>query len=480
MRSTVGQGTTTPVSRPTAMSSSEPPPRKRPRLSESRAAISTREASAATSLEVDHMILDYLAYQALTRCLDLSSSEWPSRDDLDAISRDIALVDDQLNLFHTRHPTHVHDEQLRLRLLLLQLVDLITFRYHRHDTTPSLETLSRLRAQNQHRARRWIGSAERLPTRAYDTTIYDSALPVPAAQLRLNRAEAVRDVAAPPEETEAEAEGEGEEGQEESQFYGTPASVSLLDLLPLFMEVSAAVHSLLPADEGGDECGASVNPRWMQLAADLITHACLEQYLVRGAVGSDVLDEAFAWGAPRDADRTDDGIKNEDQEAEEENKKEELREDLQIGYGAREKARDALVAGMFRYADGGERQGEEDGDDDEADTWPAIRDAALRRFMPPFPSVPQAGDRLKDGVRSTRDFFHAHLARLAEEYPASRTEATLREYLGHLAATPPKPVLVQLERGNLDGMTKAQTREFLESCGIRPEDFLGAMPASRR
>lgn len=73
--------------------------------------------------------------------------------------------------------------------------------------------------------------------------------------------------------------------------YGSPASLSLLDTLPLFMAVSAA-HNILQGD--------NVTELWMELAARYMTQAVLEQYLVYGAKGSKIIEEAFAYGFSAD------------------------------------------------------------------------------------------------------------------------------------------------------------------------------------
>lgn len=72
-----------------------------------------------------------------------------------------------------------------------------------------------------------------------------------------------------------------------SAFYGSPASLSLLDTLPLFMAVSAAQKVLQ---------GNGVTDLWMKLAARYMSQAVLEQYLVYGAKSCKVVEEAFAYG----------------------------------------------------------------------------------------------------------------------------------------------------------------------------------------
>ncbi len=77
-------------------------------------------------------------------------------------------------------------------------------------------------------------------------------------------------------------------------FYGSPASISLLDLLPSFMELSAAWSELHIDDY------ANITPQWMSLAGEWMLQAALEQYLVYGSSGDAARDEAFSWGCIAD------------------------------------------------------------------------------------------------------------------------------------------------------------------------------------
>jgi len=71
-------------------------------------------------------------------------------------------------------------------------------------------------------------------------------------------------------------------------FYGTASSVSLLDTLPSFMSLSAAVLTI--------KSEWTVNLAWMNTAAEYMLQASLESYLIYGAADGGVLQEAFAWG----------------------------------------------------------------------------------------------------------------------------------------------------------------------------------------
>ena len=63
--------------------------------------------------------------------------------------------------------------------------------------------------------------------------------------------------------------------------------ISLLETLPAFMALSAALTALQ---------GTTITDVWMHLAAGYMVQAVAEQYLVYGSHRSSVLEEAFAWG----------------------------------------------------------------------------------------------------------------------------------------------------------------------------------------
>jgi hypothetical protein len=198
-------------------------------------------------------------------------------------------------------------------------------------------------------------------------------------------------------------------------FYGTSESLALLDVLPLFMSVIAARNEL---------ANSNLSLGLMDLAARFMLQACLEQYLIFGVDGSDAIDEAFAWGykRPQAADASD-------------------------------------------YQSSVNSHGEED-----------ISDETIRMF--------QAEDDAREESPDWRDLkakyialladetpgtLRAHLERIAKDHPIAKFENTVRQLLTELAASLPLPVLAQLERGNLDGMGKKETKAFLHSCGLGSE-----------
>lgn len=152
-----------------------------------------------------------------------------------------------------------------------------------------------------------------------------------------------------------------------------------------------------------------------QLLCSFIRQACLEQYLVYGAQGCDAIDQALAWGCF-----------NEQPIA---------------------KTFDWTIDNMFRDATTSE----------ELVAWTRSRDSVLDELM----ADSGKGESLQQ-----------KLERLAQEYPLEEFDASLREFTMDLFQSLEAPILVQLERGQLQDMSAEQTAVFLQDCGIDPSIFL--------
>jgi hypothetical protein len=371
----------------------EEPSRKRVRLDpEAQSSLATRaNDDIAISLEVDHMILDYLIYQAIKTCL--ANPHHPSSDyddDMSPVDRCMSQVDDFLALFKMRYPDYKLDAEIRFRQLLLQAVVLFTQRLTSNNNTPSQSSLFALRKQDRNRAQSWIETADGQPVLNFPVDRFASDLPLPTAHLASNREHVLR--------TNSTASGD----IYHTDYYGTSSSLSLLDLLPLFMKLSAVFQNLL---------NISVSKIWCELALEWMLQACLEQYLIYGSSGRAVLDQAFAWGY----NRVNKGNKDED-----------------------------MINEIFRDD---EREGEIPG-------WKEMRQRTLQKLCPTGEENGELCERLQD---------------LAVGYPMRRTEETILEYLKGLSQSIPEPVLVQLEKGQLAGMTAEQTQEFMRECGLDKE-----------
>lgn len=362
-------------------------------------------ADPRTSLEVDIMILDYLAFRATKVCLE---SRRPQEHDkhtaAGSLRASLQLVDSFTTIFKARHPRYEPDAELRLRLLLLKMTTLFTQRFTLNPSTPDSLSLQELRDANRERAEAWIGgSHDRRPSSRLEPSQFVAALPIATDKLERNRAQVMHQLSLPAEDEDYE-----------DAFYGTTACVSTLDLLPLFVKVSAASSSIH---------GSNLTERWMRLACEFMLQACLEQYLVYGANGSEVLDEAFAWG-------------------------------YQDGEGAQGDTVPSEVNDMF----------EDDTFASEVEGWTALKDEYLRELTD-FEG--HHAMRMSKDAAATANAL-TELERVATHHPIDAFETSILKFLEALSLSTANPVLAQLERGKLDGMSREETYEFLAQCGVEP------------
>lgn len=400
-----------PANLPAAGQDAGAPERLHPSARE--AGIWQRTAHEDTALEVDLLILDYVAYQTTSAAL---AGQHVNADDAIyecSLGRNLAMINSFLQIFKAKYPSYEADVELRFRLLLLRFATLFTQRLTRNNTTPTKTALQVLRTENHNRARHWIASEDRIPSGSYNVSTLDTKLPLSLDCLERNRAYVLRVLNQPEED----------EGYDDA-FYGTSSSVSLLDLLPMFMKVVAARNAI---------SASKISKHLMRTAGKFMLQSCIEQYLVRGDSGSDAIDEAFAWGL-RPAGRVHDAM------------------EIATGDGPNGQYDDATdeledeVDAMF--AD------EEEDPSVEVHGWAETKAGFLKQLLLPLESLPQASLQQK-------------LESLAQSHPIADFNADIRGFLTALLASMPEPVLLQLEKGCLDGYTAESTRDFIRDCGLR-------------
>ncbi|RMZ11970.1 hypothetical protein D0862_02799 [Hortaea werneckii] len=365
-----------------------------------------------SSLEVDFLMLDYITYQATNACL--SSRDLKPRTSF-SLPNNLAMSDSFLALFQARHPGYQLDAEIHFRLLLLKLTALFTQRLTRNSTTPPASALVELRQSNQGRAREWIASEERIPSHGHNTRPFDNASAFPSHDiLERNRAHVLHGLNIP-----------AEDEAYEDAHYGTPSCLSLLDLLPLFMEVSAARQAMLAASV--PESG--LTEQWMQMACSFMLQACLEQYLVVGASGTDAIDEAFAWG---------------------------------LKAQGREQDANDEIADMF----------EDPIYETEVQGWASMKRQYLERLLPSATgksghesSSVLSSPHSNQGRESLVDLI-SRLESTATQHPIVKFESDILGFLHALSESIDHPVLVQLEAGKLNGMSTEETTAFIKSCGF--------------
>lgn len=390
------------------------PPIKRVRLDEDAvASIQRQHADSETSLEVDHMILDYIAFQTIESCLasrDLESRGIPAQD----LASNLAMSDSFLEIFKTKYPGFRADDELRFRILLLRFTTLFTQRLTRNPTTLSTEALDRIRDANIARIRSWSESTHDLPSEnLHYFDIWDQ-LAIPDGDIERNRAHVLHQLGVPPEND-----------QDDNPHYGMTTTLSLLDLLPMFMELSALRNAMSESD---------LTEFWMQFAAEFMLQACLEQYLVRGASGSDGVDLAFSWGYRSSS--------SDGREAEAD---------------ATTRRRTIAVNEMF----------EDEDLQTEVAGWNDIKLNYLKSLEPTSQSKDIAGGNSGPNGHTpfTTERLVTHLEAVASHHPVEVFEKSMLTFLSALANSISRPILAQLEDGKLEGMSESETAEFLSSCG---------------
>lgn len=362
-----------------------------------------RSTAPDTELEVDHIILDYNAYRTIGTCLASRRGEVQ----LTSLRHTIAMSNAFLAIFRARHPQYEFDAELRFRILLLKLTLLFTQRMTQNPTTPTPEALKSLRMANHHRAQSWLRDPNPRSSAGLAALFTDRTMLPDKHELERNRVHILHKLSMPAED------GSCVEG-----FYGTAACVSLLDILPLFMQVSAARNAL---------SNSTLNETWMDLAGGLMLQACLEQFLVYGAHGSGVVDEAFAWGHQS------------------------ISTDGRDEAGTNEKTSE--VNDMFEDAIY----------ETEVVGW---RDAKtyFRGLL-----VPDDAALLSPETDQPRGLI-SHLEAVSSEHPLVAFEMRMLAFLDALSQSIEEPVLVQLEKGQMTGMSKAETAQFLKICGLSAAD----------
>jgi hypothetical protein len=409
-----------------------PPKRRKLSSPPAQASIFTKTGDASAALEVDHMILDYLSHGATNAVL---ASRMSRNTKPPGLGHKLAMVDAFLEMFKARHPSYAPDPELRFRLLLTKFATLYCYRLGRTTAVPSQHALRNMRDANTARAMQWIQHADRMPSSKCDVSAFDPGL----ASDHINTEANVglpRIDATPKSTTEAQritatkahqqaylearraytlkvlkypAEGDAYE----DAFYGTPECPSLLDLLPTYMAVIAARNELN---------NSNLSTGLMELAAQFMLQACLEQYLVCGATGSDAIDEAFAWGhkPPQSTN----------------------------GHNPDSASTSSVNSAGPPNETDRMFQDEDDHSQEIAD-WNEIKASHIAEL-----------------AHSDAGTLRQHLEEVADGYPIDVFEETILQLLAGLAASLPTPVLSQLEAGTLEGMSSAETQSFLQEYGL--------------
>lgn len=162
---------------------------------------------------------------------------------------------------------------LRSRLLQFSLV--LTHRFHQAETWTTEDSLNGLREQNARRGMYWQQRTSHPPAarRPFDPA---NDFPLSDASLIANRNQLASDLDIPSDHSRWVTD--------------IPGTTSLLCLLPLFLELSAARAIL------DDDWVPTLE--WFELAGEFILQAVVEEYLLNGSNGEEVFNALFAVGCP--------------------------------------------------------------------------------------------------------------------------------------------------------------------------------------
>ncbi|KAL9095531.1 MAG: hypothetical protein Q9165_002402 [Trypethelium subeluteriae] len=363
-----------------------------------------KEAGPEVQQEVETWILDYVLFQATTALLNERNAERDGRPLAESGKPDLplAMVDAFLVQFKAKHPPQAISSDLRFRLRLLQFVSLFTRRLRSTTSSPTAESLQRLRNMHQARAAR---RATCIPPDFDQSLRVWDVFPLSETNLTINRELALKSLKVKQATTKV--------------TYGLQTSVAVLDLLPLFMSLSAFLYQ---------NFGWEIKDRWLELAAEFMLQAALDQYLIRGTSGTEILHDCFSygWNSKHTASR-----------------KAEYR--LNIPHLADHEYQDMdeeeeIINDMFY--------------DEEIHTeiegWKEIRERVMG-FLKPEKDI---------GIVR-------QLKLTALQHPVFDFEGKVLSFLGALLECRDLPVLVQLEAGKLEGMSAKETAELKAKVGLQ-------------
>ncbi|KAL9123215.1 MAG: hypothetical protein Q9187_000232 [Circinaria calcarea] len=340
-----------------------------------------RHADPETELEVNGAILEYIVHVAIVALLhDAQARGNCSSPPKTGVQPDLALhlVESFLLIFRSKYSEEYGSATMQFRLRLLNFTALFTRRLVHSVTGIEPGVLETLRRRHRARAEAFLSHDCILP--GLDLAAIFGTESV--TELRLSK--------------QRQRMLEHFTPDAASAFYGSTASLSLLDTLPLFMAVSAAQKALQ---------GNNVTELWMKLAARYMSQAVLEQYLIYGAKDSKVVEEAFAYGFSSHlmADADSDAL---------------------------------IIADMFWE---GEHEGEVVG-------WQEIRNEHLLALVPP-------------GGLS----LETHFQDLVDgEFSPLQFEDLIIDFLKSMLHAQPAPLLVQFERGTIDGLSVEESKTLRE------------------
>ena len=372
-------------------------------------------------LQVDTITLDYTAYNALRAILSLHyPTSQDSEPDYDHLQNTLATTHSLLKLFRSRH-THL-PLRLKFRLCLLRFAHLL----HRAEGSTDLThpqskqslRLKQLRRSNRDRAETWW--AMRRATYSQSSLIDPDTADALACKLE--------EASTLPSEAPDGVDKRARAGTASTDNDNVGTEPSLLDILPMFVELASMRSRLLGSD-------GVVTEQWMQLATEFMVQAFMEQRLRFDAQGCSALLEAFAWG-PIDTVTLEDEV--------------ELVEKVNRDHDVFLMSNDGSDSDSVSV-DGSSLTNEHE--HVSADRFNHLRDRAISELIPDHTAADTAG------------LFTELIASRTQRTHNSRSQFKLQmwNYLRRLSKSVPKPMLTQLEE------VEQGSRTRIDQEGWKPE-----------
>lgn len=366
------------------------------------------------ALDVDVMVLDYLLHTTIKAHVDdFKNARTPG-----TAATLTEIFDTFIKLFKHNHGEHQLSQETEFSLRLLEFVVLFTQR--RNPKVLPTSTLTHLKESSRR------NTVVRMHW--WDTARTDSEVAESTTASKIT--DAWRDYFQPSPTTDDTASPAQDQLRAKAA-----AQILLVELLPRFLDLSA---------EMGFNMDQSINEQWMNLAAEFMLQSAWEKHAYLDATPEEEpLKTEFAWGWwPLQARiPVVDGM---------------TREDVLL----------ERTVGMMFGADDDDDEEENSEIVRESPTWSKVR----LRYLCSF-SIPQDEEREKQhgesdstSIRKQRQRTQKRqlqrLKEIAEEFPMKVFERRIVDFLEGCWKLERTPLLVQIERGKIDGFTSEEFEEF--------------------
>ena len=365
-----------------------------------------RRANPAYALEVDEMILEYLLYKTTKAFLDAFRSYGAHHGNRDRLKAESAasllqVFDLFLQLFKANHPNRDFLPELNFNIKLLEFTVLFTQRNAPQAlSSSSRDQLRKTSQQNAAFRMKWWAKGRRddQGSAAEDTIIgcwhdYFTLSPSTSTDLKASlQADAAK-------------------------------VISLIELLPLFLDLSADMAILL---------GQDVSEQWMRLAAEFMLQSAWENHAhLASEAGDEPLKIAFGWGQWDRREELDDTM-----------------------LSAVATAAEVHVDALFRTFD----RSPEEAAGQEILAWSKIK----LEYLSAFGTTPAGVTNVHHGQR----WQVKRLKEISERFPSVRFHSKMAEYIEDIWKLGRKPILVQIEEGRIEGLTEKDFEDLKENLGV--------------